>query len=109
MMASPRLLAIASSSVSNRRIWIVQVTLISSQSCRARSTLKPAGLPSGPVKLNGGKSDSATNAIPAKGDVFGLAGRRLWAHQTRNSGAAASTPGLARLLVQAGPPHAGHA
>ena len=53
-MASPRLLVIASTSVSNRRIWIVQVTLISSHSARARSTLKPAGLPSGPVKLNGG-------------------------------------------------------
>ena len=31
------------------RAWIVQVTLISSQSSRARSTLKPAGLPSGPA------------------------------------------------------------
>jgi len=31
----------------DRRIWMVQVTLISSQSIRARSTLKPAGLPSG--------------------------------------------------------------
>jgi hypothetical protein len=54
MMASPRLLAMASSNVSKRRIWTVQVTLISSHSERARSTLKPAGLPSAPVKLNGG-------------------------------------------------------
>src|SRR5437762_3485367 len=38
----------------HRVIWMVQVTLISSHSARARSTLKPAGLPSGPVKLNGG-------------------------------------------------------
>ena len=54
MMASPRLLVMASTSVSKRRIWTVQVTLISSQIIRARSTLKPAGLPSGPVKLKGG-------------------------------------------------------
>jgi hypothetical protein len=47
--ASPRLSASASSSVSKRRAWMVQVTLISSQSSRARSTLKPAGLPSGPA------------------------------------------------------------
>ena len=53
-MASPRLLVMASTSVSNRRIWMVQATLISSHSARARSTLKPAGLPSAPVKLNGG-------------------------------------------------------
>ena len=50
-MASPRLLVIASTSVSNRRIWIVQDTLISSQSARARSTLKPASVPSGSAKL----------------------------------------------------------
>jgi hypothetical protein len=49
MMASPRFEDSASSSVSKRRIWTVQVTLISSQSARARSTLKPAGLPSAPV------------------------------------------------------------
>ena len=53
-MASPRLEVMASISVSKRRIWMVQVTLISSHSERARSTLKPAGLPSAPVKLNGG-------------------------------------------------------
>ena len=53
-MASPRLLVMASTSVSNRRIWTVQEILISSHSARARSTLKPAGLPSAPVKLNGG-------------------------------------------------------
>jgi len=35
--------------VSNRRICTVQATLISSQISRARSTLKPAGVPSGPA------------------------------------------------------------
>jgi hypothetical protein len=47
--ASPRLSLSASSSVSKRRAWMVQVALISSHNSRARSTLKPAGLPSGPA------------------------------------------------------------
>src|SRR6266446_5865655 len=52
--ASPRLASSESNSVSKRRIWTVQVTFNSSQTIRASSTLNPAGLPSGPAKLNGG-------------------------------------------------------
>ena len=47
--ASPRLSLSASSNVPNGRAWMVQLILISSQISRARSTLKPAGLPSVPV------------------------------------------------------------
>ena len=54
MAASPWLALSADTSVSKRRIWMVQVSLSSSHIMRARSTLKPCGLPSGPAKLNGG-------------------------------------------------------
>jgi len=47
--ASPSFLFKASINVSKRRICTVQATFISSQTMRARSTLKPAGLPSGPA------------------------------------------------------------
>ena len=47
--ASPLLVFKDAISVSKRRICTVQATLISSQIMRARSTLKPAGAPSGPA------------------------------------------------------------
>jgi len=52
--ASPWLPLSAGMSVSKRRIWMVQASLSSSHSMRARSMLKPCGLPSGPAKLKGG-------------------------------------------------------
>src|SRR5262249_3605267 len=39
--------------VSKRRIWMVQASLSSSHSMRARSMLKPCGLPSVPSKIEG--------------------------------------------------------
>jgi hypothetical protein len=47
--ASPRFSASAVMRVSNRRIWTVHWTFSSSQISRARSTLNPIGLPSGPA------------------------------------------------------------
>src|ERR1700761_6630520 len=95
MMASPRFEEIASSSVSNRRIWTVQVTLISSQIIRARSTLKPAGLPSGPVKLNGGESVSGKNRITEGRDRPGRSGRRRGSQKPGTACGPGSATGLA--------------
>ena len=49
MAASPWLALSAGIKVSKRRIWMVQGSLSSSHSRRARSILKPCGLPSGPA------------------------------------------------------------
>src|SRR3954467_11711972 len=94
MMASTRLLVMASTSVSNRRIWTVQEILISWQSARARSPLKPAGLPSAPGKLNGGEEVSVRNRITVRRDMSGRSGRRRGSQKPGTACGAASAAGL---------------
>src|ERR1043166_10018304 len=55
---------------------MVQVTFSCSQIMRARSTLKPAGLPSGPGKSNGGESFSVRKRIWVMRVRSGRSGRR---------------------------------
>ena len=83
--------------MSQRRAWTVQVTFSSSQRARARSTSKPAGVPSGSVKAKGGSSCPVTmsRGFSAAGSGFG--GGEAGSHRfgTKTSGGGAARAGTA--------------
>ena len=93
--ASPAPAAMAGRIVSHRRAWTVQVTWRASQRARARSTSKPAGVPSGSVKAKGGSSWPVTMSSGFNAARSGLGGGAAGSHSpgTKTSGGGAARAG----------------